>query len=220
MAANTAVCMYCGDITTISDYCDGNNALYVISPFLCIILLTELFIWVLCLYNKIYTTFAPVVVLSYNFAILFVAIKYPNSTTHVTMFVAILILLLVGNFCSVLYMIKTSCMEVIAQAEANANSNANTNTDTDSDNTDVEAMIPKWTLTKPTTIFNNDDDIDETDCDICISNKKNVIFVCGHYVYCNVCVEKIYENNQSCPLCKKHICPMYEVNEVNEVKNG
>lgn len=38
-----------------------------------------------------------------------------------------------------------------------------------------------WTITKPDVIFNNDID-DPVECSICLVNKKNVVYACGHYM--------------------------------------
>lgn len=69
----------------------------------------------------------------------------------------------------------------------------------------------KWTTIKPSAIFRDGSGGNDKECGICMTNNKNVIYACGHFVCCDVCSEHIYRNTRICPLCKQMLCPMYKV---------
>ena len=49
-----------------------------------------------------------------------------------------------------------------------------------------------------------DDDTDE--CNICMGQKKNVVFApCGHFCSCDKCAKQIKKGNGKCPMCRGKI---------------
>lgn len=48
-------------------------------------------------------------------------------------------------------------------------------------------------------------DDDDKMCNICMSNRKQIIFNCGHYHTCFKCSRKIIKGNCKCPMCKSEI---------------
>jgi len=50
-------------------------------------------------------------------------------------------------------------------------------------------------------------------CIICMFNKRNVVFDCGHYSTCKKCANRINSENNSCPICRKKINRIIEVFE-------
>lgn len=75
-----------------------------------------------------------------------------------------------------------------------------------------------WTNTKPDIIYNNDE-YDISECSICLTDEKNVIYSCGHYICCDTCAQNIYQITVLCPLCKKVMLPMYKFESpINKVR--
>jgi hypothetical protein len=52
-------------------------------------------------------------------------------------------------------------------------------------------------------IFGDDD---STECIICMSEEKDVVFsTCGHYACCGTCAGTIFRTTKKCPICRGHI---------------
>ena len=42
-------------------------------------------------------------------------------------------------------------------------------------------------------------------CSVCYSNKKKIVYGCGHNEVCISCNKKIIDDDQKCPMCRKFI---------------
>ncbi len=52
------------------------------------------------------------------------------------------------------------------------------------------------------TVFDSGD----TDCVVCLSSPKTVMFAqCGHFACCRVCAEQIEATTKTCPVCRKRM---------------
>lgn len=50
------------------------------------------------------------------------------------------------------------------------------------------------------------EDVDATDCHICMNNPKTTVFVpCGHYYCCRECSDAIVQKSAKCPMCRRPI---------------
>lgn len=206
------------NITVASLYCDKTfikipnkdvlfTPFFIVTPILGIILLSEITLWILCvLINKnLVETTISIVVLTYNFSVMIVVMVHEKNTTMYGTFTILFTILIACNILTLLCVILSIFIElnIIPDSDFDMTLPRSTN--------EIDVVVPKWTTIKPTTVFNDEVTNDNLDCDICMDNAKNVIFVCGHYIYCDICAEKIYETNKTCPLCKQYICPMFKV---------
>lgn len=75
-----------------------------------------------------------------------------------------------------------------------------------------------WTSTRPEVVFNNDPE-DIAECSICLTNNKNVVYACGHYICCETCNENLFKQTQLCLICSQTVNPMYKFNKPVENYN-
>lgn len=149
---------------------------------------------------------------TYNFVVVFVVFIKDDHTEYYTIIFRILFIILAiyNSFLILCTIIETkrfinkllTGQITIDDITKNVNVNVNVNV----------VQCTKWTTTKPFKIFRDGSGDYDIECGICMIKDRNIIYACGHFICCDTCSEHMYQNNQTCPLCKKMLCPMYKVN--------
>ena len=54
-------------------------------------------------------------------------------------------------------------------------------------------------------------DIDNNKCIICMKNRKQIAYSCGHYINCINCAKKVIDTTAKCPICNKNIIHIIKI---------
>ena len=57
---------------------------------------------------------------------------------------------------------------------------------------------------------NVDKNVDES-CIVCMTNEKEMVFNCGHYVTCGDCSKYIFSHDRRCPICRQNISTIIKI---------